>query len=144
MKRIKNIRLKNNEDIICNIMLCRADLTGSILSGLFGRSVVVDPISGAECIVVSNPVKVINQFNLNNGEVMVFLVPWMSQTDSNIFMIPYDHIANVSDISPETEEQYALILEKLEHSETATPMSKTKESKEKGLKFVSPPHPETH
>ena len=88
-----------------------------------------------ECIVVSNPVRIINQFDLTNGNIVGHMVKWIPQSAAGMFLIPVDLIANVSSADEKMTGEYKTYCG-LQGSQTP-PIQNS-------LKFICPEHPETH
>ena len=128
--RFRTIKLINNEDIVCNLVMSKEDLRGSFLR----KGKLRDADTGKECIVVSYPVRVINQYNLNTGQISSHLMKWIPQSESTVYLIPIDLVLNISLPSPETMVGYEKFFEVAVQEQEAAAAPQKQENP--NIKFV--------
>lgn len=115
--RIRVLKLLNNEDIICNLMLCSDDLRGSVLR----KGKLIDKITKQECIAVAFPVKMINHFDINTGNIHTHYLKWMPQSGSPIQLIPISLIASINSAGEGPIKDYKKFFKPVELASQAAP-----------------------
>ncbi len=103
--RLAILKLKNNEDIICNLVLVKGDLLNH---GLFRKSSIIDRWTKKECILVLYPVRTIDQVKVENGNIDIntILIRWYHNSSAKVFAIPVEMIVGVSPITDQIHDAY--------------------------------------
>jgi len=134
--RIVTLKLSTGDDIICNLIMCKGDVSK--------KDRILDPATGQECVVVSYPVRQISQINLTaddgSGKLDFFFVMWSPQSASRIYLLPTNFVVGLHIPSNQAVRRYMGFLKKFGNM---NPNSKDEvENKEKttkpDIKFMSP------